>query len=127
MADDQIKAELDYFFAEEALLEQVVTGFHFSELPSGLSVVQDVPAEIAAAPAALAQWMSLSDADSVDVQNYITTHYGVAPTSAQQTVENILKALVQAHGLFGIYNSLVALFKPAAPVVPVAPVVSAKP
>ena len=118
--NDQIKAELDYFFADEALVRNLLTGFHLAEVSEGISAAKDVPLEIAAAPAAFAQWVALSDADAVDVENYMVSQYGSTPDTADQDIEKIFNTLISIHGLFGIFNQLVALFHkaPVAPVVP---------
>jgi hypothetical protein len=120
-ANDQIKLVLDYVYADEQFVDSLLSGFSLSKLLAGISVAKDVPLEIAAAPGALAQFVS-ADADCLaDVNNYIVTEYGASPDSAGSLVKNILLAAIQLHGLFGLYNLIAGLIHPAAPVAPVAP------
>lgn len=100
--NDKIKALLDYGFSVEVFLRDVASGFHFSEIPEGISAAKNAPAALAEAPAAFAQWIALSDADAVDLENYITTHYGVSPDKVDSAIESVLKVVVELHGLGGL-------------------------
>lgn len=103
MNNDKIKAILDYGFSVEAFVRQVTAGFSITGIPgeliAAIGLLKGAPVTVAEAPQALAQWLALSDADAVDIENYVVSHYGASPDSVDQAIEKVLNFVVSLHSI----------------------------
>jgi hypothetical protein len=98
MNDDKIEALLAYGIALQTFLVQVTSGFNLLELPSELlgaiKLVADAAVTVADAPAALAQYIALSDAGAADLEAWLVAQYGSNPSTVEQDIEKVLNFLI---------------------------------
>lgn len=109
MADDKLKVLVGGVLSVVELLFSVADGFSFGLIGKLIDVAKKAGPALAAAPAAALQYLNMTDAEALDVEEYVAVEFDIADDKIESVIEQALKVAVEL-------RSLVALFvkKPVA-------------
>jgi hypothetical protein len=106
-AIDSIKAFLKLGFSLGKVVEALSDGFSLSDLGPILTAAKAIPGGLAAAPAALAQYLGMSDEEALELEAWVVSEFDLKDDALEAGIETALKVVIQLH-------ELINLFKPKA-------------
>jgi hypothetical protein len=106
MNDQALKDLLGSLSQLLSLVSQVATsGFSFSEVGTIVNLLSSVPVLAQEAPALLAQYKGLDDADRADLVAYVQANVQFpANTNVQLVIDKVLDVAVELSSVFGLLS-----------------------
>lgn len=102
---DSLKAFLAMGFSMAKVVDVLGDGFQLGDLGPILTAAKSIPGGLAAAPAALTQYLTMSDEEALPLEDWVTSTFDLKDDAVELAIETALKAVIELH-------SLVRLFAP---------------
>lgn len=102
MAVSNLQNLVDLALSVARLLDSVVHGFSFSQIADFISIVRLAGPSISHAPAALAEYVAMTDAEAVALEEHVVKTFDVEDAVVELVIVNGLKVLIELHGLLAL-------------------------
>jgi hypothetical protein len=102
LAVDQLKAFLTMGFSFAKVVDSLSDGFQIADLLVVLDAAKQVPGGLAAAPAALAQYLAMTDEEATELEAWVVATFDVKNDAVEQAIETGLKVVIELHALVAL-------------------------
>lgn len=99
MGNNQIKSLVGLAFSVIELVASLAHGFNFGVIGKVVQIAKEIGPGLAAAPQALAQYVAMSDADALDLENWVVSEFDIDDNNVEAAIEGALKVAIELHGL----------------------------
>lgn len=96
---DSLKAFLGMAFGVAKVVDALSDGFQLSDLSAVLSAAKSVPGGLSAAPAALSQYLGMTDEDALGLEAWVMSEFKLSNENVEHAIETALQVVIELHSL----------------------------
>lgn len=105
----ELKKLLGFGMSVIELVADISDGIGFSIIAKLVQVAKEAKPALAGAEAALAQYKAMSDAEAVELEQFVQDELDISQDKVEAMIESILSWIIQLHGIFdGLMQKKVA-------------------